>query len=426
MRVFKFGGASVKDADSFKNLARILKQYNGEDIFIVISAMGKMTNAFEKLVNCCFEAKPCVPQELQRIKDYHYHIVNELFTDKSHPVYEATDSIFKALEKLLPQKLPINYNFFYDSIVPHGELLSSCILSHYLNASGFRNKLIDAREIILTDATYREARINWQKTPALIEKAYRKVLSQGVRIAVTQGFIGASAHGYPTTLGREGSDFTAAIIGYSLKAKEVTIWKDVPGVLNADPKQFKNTEVINNLTYFDAIELAYYGATVIHPKTLKPLENAGIPLSVKSFLNPEEKGTFISDSSPEKVHVPSYIFKFNQILISIVPIDFSFIVEHNISSIFSLLARYNVKVNLMQNSALSFSLCVDNDPMKIPSLLADLKKEFKIYYNTELELVTIKNYNEKAIERICAEKEILLEQKSRNTVQFVLRGAAVL
>jgi len=421
MKVFKFGGASVKDAISFGNIKRILSLYKDDDLFIVISAMGKMTNAFEKLTLSYFEKNDEIDKNLGLITDYHYKILQELFPDKTHAVYADIELLFAQLKDRLNKKSSTNYNFDYDSIVPYGELLSSTVLSHYLKSCGFNNRWIDARHIIKTDATYREARINWDETPVLVRTAFENTINDNYKIAVTQGFIGASAHGYTTTLGREGSDFTASILAYSLNAKEVVIWKDVEGVLNADPKLFEKTEKIGTLTYFDAIELAYYGATVIHPKTIKPLENTGIPLWVKSFLNPENEGTFIGNTKSDEKQKPCFIFKFNQILISIVPFDFSFIVERNISSIFLLLSKYNVKVNLMQNSALSFSICVDNDLQKIPPLIEDLKKEFKIYYNTALELVTIRHYDDEAINMICCNKEILLEQKSRNTVQFVLR-----
>lgn len=421
MKVFKFGGASVRNVSSFKNLVRILDKHQGEELFIVISAMGKMTNAFERLVVSYASKKDRVEEDYEFIKNYHTEIIEALFTNKDNAVFKDLDALFSSLRHKLSQQAASNYNYIYDSMVSYGELLSSTILSHYLNAHGYKNILVDARDIIRTDATYREARVNWDQTPSRVKKAYRQVLAKGYRIAITQGFIGASEHNYTTTLGREGSDFTAAIIGYSLKAREVVIWKDVDGVLNADPKQFEETIKIDHLTYSDAIELAYYGATVIHPKTIKPLENAGIPLRVKSFLNPESAGTCINKNNNVQNDTPCYIFKFNQILISIVPNDFSFIVEKNISSIFNALSKYNIKVNLMQNSALSFSICVDNGPLKAPQLINELNNEFRIFYNTSLTLVTVRNYNDEAIKKVCLNKEVLLEQKSRNTVQFVLR-----
>jgi len=421
MKVFKFGGASVKDAESFKNVLNVLSAYSEEDIFVVISAMGKMTNAFEKLHEAYFE-KRNFDTEFAYIYDYHFAIIAQLFKDQNHSIYNDLSELFDTLKTKLSIAPGKNFNFEYDQIVSYGELISSCILSHYLNENAYKNKLIDARHIIKTDTVYREARIDWELTPKLIKECFHDLQKEGYHMGITQGFIGSSSHGYTTTLGREGSDFTAAILGYSLNAEDVTIWKDVPGVLNADPKQFTETEKIDFLSYLDAIELAYYGATVIHPKTIKPLENTNIPLKVKSFINPTESGTSISSICPLKKKKPCYIFKFNQILISIFPRDFSFIAEHNISKIFKLLAKSNVKVNMMQNSAVSFSICTDYDKFKTPKLIDDLKKTFKIYYNKNLELVTIRHYNNETIKKITKGKEVMLEQRSRNTFQVILKS----
>jgi len=420
MKIFKFGGASVKDAHGVRNVTHILDKYAQDELIVVISAMGKMTNAFEILSNNFFGHNN-TKEQLEFIKTYHYGIVEDLFTDKTHPIFSDINQLFEELEHRLKEKPDTNYNFVYDSIVPFGELLSSCILSHYLNHINYNNLLIDARKLIKTDASYREARINWDKTKKTITDFYNNYIKNQYKISVTQGFIGSTSHGYTTTLGREGSDFTAAILAFALKAENVTIWKDVPGVLNADPKYFKDTVKIDSLSYFDAIELAYYGATVIHPKTVKPLENEGIPLYVKSFLEPHASGTYIGNNKQNTYCLPCIIVKFNQILISIMPKDFSFIVEHNLSAIFSIISKYNVKVNLMQNSALSFSICTDYDKHKTPFLLEDLKKRFKTYYNKDVELYTIRHYNDDTIKQICTNKEIILEQKSRNTVQFVLK-----
>lgn len=421
MKVFKFGGASVKDAPSFENVARVLEHYKDEQLFIVISAMGKMTNAFEKLHKAYFGQNKW-EDALGDIYNFHTAMVSALFSNTSHPVYAEMQLLFESLIEKLHIKPAQSFSFEYDRIVSFGELLSSTLLSHFLNLRGFKNTLLDARKIMITDATYREARIDWENTPGIIKKAYEDVLKSGNNIAVTQGFIGATPHGYTTTLGREGSDFTAAVLGYALKAEEVVIWKDVPGVLNADPKQFAETEKIDQMSYLDAIELAYYGATVIHPKTIKPLENENIPLRVMSFLNPKDSGTIIAGFNLLSKPIPCYIFKFNQMLISIQPRDFSFIAENNISAIFQVLSRYNIKVNLMQNSAISFSICVDYDDFKTPRLLNELGKDYKIFYNENLELVTIRHYNSETLKKVTKDKEILLEQKSRNTVQLVLKS----
>ena len=420
MKVFKFGGASVKDAPAFRNILKVLEAYKDADLFIVISAMGKMTNAFEKLHEAYFNKVDIMPA-YEHIYAYHIKILNELFPDPKHEIFKDLKLIFYEINTKLNIQPTDNYNFEYDQIVPYGEIISSHILSHYLNENLFPNVLVDARYIIKTDNTYREARIDWEKTPLLVSVNYDNLLKRNCKIAVTQGFIGSDPENFTTTLGREGSDFTAAILGYSLKAEEVIIWKDVPGVLNADPKQFDETQKIDSLTYLDAIELAYYGATVIHPKTIKPLENAQIPLLVKSFINPEGEGTIIGNKFVNKKPIPSYIFKFNQILISILPKDFSFIAEHNLSAIFQVISHYNIKVNLMQNSAVSFSICTDYDSFKTPKLIEALKKDFKIYFNENLELVTIRHYNEETIKKVTKNKKIMLEQRSRNTVQVILK-----
>jgi len=420
MKVFKFGGASVKNASSFNYVLTILKKYSDCEIFLVISAMGKMTNAFEKLFEAYFNNANC-DDSFNVIKKYHYDIAQELFNNKSHLIFDRLFEVFKNIEAHIERVPSKNFHFEYDQLVSYGELLSSEILSHFLNENGFKNILIDARDLIKTDAHYREARIDWDNTSDCIKKAYDKVKAQKCRFALTQGFIGSSPHGYTTTLGREGSDFTAAVLAYSLKAEDVTIWKDVPGVLNADPKYFQDAIKIDNLSYLDAIELSYYGATVIHPKTIKPLQNAGIPLLVKSFIEPDGKGTIIGNFYTKEKPIPSFIFKINQILISILPKDFSFIAEQNLCTIFALLSKYNIKAHMMQNSAISFSVCTDNDKLKTPFLLDDLKKDFKIYYNTDLELVTIRHYDENTIKYMTEGKEVLLEQKSRNTAQMVLK-----
>ncbi len=420
MKVFKFGGASVKDAPSFANIIRVLKLFENQQLFIVISAMGKMTNAFEKLHSAYFDNINTMGI-FDEIYTYHINIARELFLDSSETVFSGLENLFDEIKSKLNTPPSKNYNFEYDRLVCYGELLSSHILSCYLNKNGFSNCVVDARSIIRTDANYREARVDWEKTPLLVKAAFDSVLESGKKIAVSQGFIGATAHNYTTTLGREGSDFTAAVVAFSLKAEDVTIWKDVPGVLNADPKQFSDTKKIDRLSYLDAIELAYYGATVIHPKTIKPLENAKIPLYVKSFLNPEGTGTVIEHFFTEKKPIPCFIFKTNQILISIQPRDFSFIAEQNISNIFQSLARYNIKANLMQNSAVSFSVCTDYDNYKTLRLIEELKKDFKVYYNTDLELVTIRHYNDSTIAKVVDGKKVLLEQKSRNTAQMILK-----
>ena len=420
MKVFKFGGASVKDADSVKNVAHILTFYNDEKLTAVISAMGKMTNALEKLLAAYYYSSGDIDEEFSKIKEFHLGIAKGLFPDANHEIFSEIETIFSLLKTKLLLPNSDNYDYEYDQIVPIGEIISSKILSAYLNYTGINNTWIDARSIIRTDNIYREAGIDWDKTVELVKAA---MPFNNERVYVTQGFIGSTAEHISTTLGREGSDFSAAILAYSLDAEEVVIWKDVPGVLNADPKYFDNTVKLDRLSYYDAIELAYYGASVIHPKTIKPLQNKKIPLYVKSFTNPKFDGTVIQDDKIE-LSVPSFIFKMNQVLITISPRDFSFIAEQNLGDIFYKLSGLGIRINVMQNTALSFSISVDRNEKKIPELIKLLETDYIVKYNTNLELVTIRNYDNVTIERVTKNKEILLEEKSRNTVQMVMRDIA--
>ena len=420
MKVFKFGGASVKDADSVRNVAHILTSCNDEKITAVISAMGKMTNALEKLLAAYYHNSGDVDAEFSKIKEFHLNIAKGLFADSNHGIFSEIENIFSFLKTKLLLPASDNYDYEYDQIVPIGEIISSKILSAYLNFTGINNTWVDARSIIRTDNIYREARIDWNKTVELVKASMQ---FNNERVYVTQGFIGSTAENISTTLGREGSDFSAAILAYSLDAEEVVIWKDVPGVLNADPKYFDNTVKLDRLSYYDAIELAYYGASVIHPKTIKPLQNKKIPLYVKSFANPKLDGTVIQDDKIELM-VPSFIFKMNQVLITISPRDFSFIAEQNLGDIFYKLSGLGIRINVMQNTALSFSISVDRDEKKILQLIKLLETDYIVKYNTNLELVTIRNYDNETIERVTENKEILLEEKSRNTMQMVMRDIA--
>lgn len=420
MIVFKFGGASVKDAESVRNVATVVDLYRNENLVIVVSAMGKTTNALERVLNGYFYDTGKMPEELASVTEYHLGIVSALFPDRKHAIHEEIRKLFLMLETSLETPPSENFDYEYDRIVSFGEIISSIILSAYLNSAGVENRWIDARKIIRTDSTYRDARIDWDKTVELVNDA---IDPHKYAIHVTQGFIGATTENITTTLGREGSDFSAAILAYSLGAERVAIWKDVPGVLNADPKYFDNTVKIDQLSYHDAIELAYYGASVIHPKTIKPLQNRGIPLWVKSFLNPHERGTVIQNDHVE-LKIPSFIFKMNQVLITISARDFSFIAEHNLGDIFHQLSRLRIRLNVMQNTALSFSICADYDERKIPELIRSLEEEYMIAYNTGLELVTIRHYDQATIDRVTVNKEILLEEKSRHNVQIVMRDTA--
>ncbi len=415
MKVFKFGGASVKSAEAVKNLTQIMKGYN-ENILVVVSAMGKTTNALEEIARLFFSEKSTA-ENYKALKDYHYGIVQELFPDKSNHVYTEMELVFEELLSVLKKQPSLSFDFDYDQIVSFGEIISTRIVAAYLNTSGIKVKFTDIRKYLKTDNTYREARIDWELSTGLVRKAFG---FSDEKIYVTQGFIGSTINNLSTTLGREGSDYSAAILAYILDAESVTIWKDVPGVLNADPKWFDNTVRLEQLSYLDAIELSYYGATIIHPKTIKPLQNKNIKLHVKSFLNPHDGGTIIGDLSYESL-IPCFIFKMDQVLIQISPLDFSFIAEENLKSIFGYFSRHGVKINLMQNSAISFQVCVNNDPSRVPNLLNELRKEFKVWYDTGRELVTIRYYDNSTIERVMVNKQLVLEQKSTRTIQLVVK-----
>jgi aspartate kinase len=416
MKVYKFGGASVKDAEGVKNLTEILKKERGFPMIVVVSAMGKTTNGLEGIYNHFIKTMPGVEEKIAELKNYHFNIARQLFPEGAG-IFSMLDSLFDEINHHISQKPSMDRDFEYDKLVSYGELLSTIIISEYLQAQGLPVVYTDVREIIKTDATFREARIEWDITAALAKKTF----TGSDCIYLTQGFIGSTLSNLTTTLGREGSDYTAAILAHVLDAESVTIWKDVPGILNADPRWFPDTQKIDEISYMEAIELAYYGAQVIHPKTIKPLQNNNIKLYVKPFSSPGETGTTIHDIKGELALPPVYILKDNQVLISIQPRDFSFIAEENISEIFARLAKYRIKVNLMQNSAISFSIVCDNDESRIFYFIGELKAQFMIKYNQKLDLYTIRHYNDDALEKITAGKEILLQQKSRRTARFVLR-----
>ncbi len=418
MQVFKFGGASVKDADGVKNLAEIVKNYPSNNLLIVVSAMGKTTNKLEELHSAYLKNDTRALAILEEAKAFHFQIIHDLFEDENHPIYNDIANTFVEIEWLLEEEANDAPDYIYDQIVSIGELLSTKIVAAYLNKIGISTLWTDARNYIKTDNNYREANVIWDKTEQEIQKQLLPLLNK--QMVVSQGFIGATSENFTSTLGREGSDYSAAIFCACLNAESLTIWKDVPGVLNADPKWFDETEKIDQLSYHDAIELTYYGATVIHPKTIKPIQNKGIPLYVRSFMHPNEPGTTITDiTSP--LPVPSFIFKVNQVLISIFPKDFSFIMEENLSHIFNIFHRNKVKVNTMLNSAISFSVSVDGDEEKIDKLIKDLSEGFKVKYNKGLELVTIRYYNQQTIDRVTVNKKVLLEVKSRYTCQMVIK-----
>lgn len=416
MRIFKFGGASVKDAEGIKNVFSVLEKVGHEDTLLVISAMGKTTNALEVVIKNYFEKSNELHSSLQEVKKYHYQILMDLFEDEEHDVYFAVNSHFADLEYFIRSNKSPNYNFVYDQVVSYGEILSTTIVSHYFGQAGLRNNWIDVRNFIKTDNTYRDANVDWEKTQQLISKGVKKKA-----LNITQGFLGSDENNFTTTLGREGSDYTAAIFAYCLNAESVTIWKDVPGVMNADPRYFENAILLNQISYREAIELAFYGATVIHPKTLQPLQRKEIPLHVKSFINPLLPGTSVSKGKDLEPQTPCYIVKRDQLLISLSSIDFSFIMEENISEIFALFHQYKMKVSLIQNSAISFSVCVEDKFGNFNDLKNILAKKFKVAYNEKVSLYTIRHFNKEAAEMVEKDKTVLLKQISRETLQVVTK-----
>lgn len=421
MNVFKFGGASVNSAEAVENMANIVQRNYGEPLLVVVSAMGKTTNLLEKLVPHNNELPAGFKDNFEQLVKYHTGIVSQLFGNASKPVAAKLNRIFDQINDRI-RNASFDYNFNYDQIVSFGELMSTTIISDYLNYRNLKNKWLDVRTIIKTDDRYREGKIDWPLTQSAAERLL-KPLFNSCPMVVTQGFIAGSAMGATTTLGREGSDYTASVLSYCLDAERMTIWKDVPGFLNADPKYFSRTVKIERIPYNEAIELTYFGASVIHPKTLKPLQNKHIPLLVKSFVTPDEEGSTIGDFKTIKPRTPLYIFKNNQILLSILPKDFSFIAEDNLQSIFGTFAQTGLKINMMQNSALSFSVCLDNNDMIFEKLIPLLKKSFKVRYNTGLQLVTIRYYNSDIVSSIVGQRRILLEQRSRSTVQILVENA---
>ena len=417
MQIFKFGGASVKDADGIKNLAEIVKLNSNEPLLIVISAMGKTTNALEKLTDSYFYQKDDILEAFEEVKAYHFQILHQLFSDDKHPVFDEISNTFVEIDWII-EDVPVDpYDFIYDQIVSMGEIVSTRIVSHYLNFIGVNNQWIDARSYIQTNNTYREAKIDWTKTDFLIQKDLPRYLEK--QICITQGFIGNTSENFTTTLGREGSDFTAAIFASCLNAKSVTVWKDVPGILNADPKLFNDCIKFDELSYTEAIEMTYYGATVIHPKTIKPLQNKLIPLYVKPFLAPKESGTMIREAQIE-IKTPIVIVKKNQVLVTLKTRDLSFITENHLRDIFKAFADANIKVNILQISALSFSASFDFRKDKFEAFLNAVKVDFEMRFNNELKLITIRHADEQSINKYI-KTEIYLEQRSRNTAQFVLK-----
>lgn len=416
MKVFKFGGASVKDASGVKNLVRVLNSVGYKDTLVVVSAMGKTTNALEKVIEAYFENKSRLSHELLALKEFHLKIVEDLFEEQAAKIAQEVHAYFEDLQAFLKSNKAPNYSFVYDQVVSYGELLSTIIIHRYFEFQGWKSFWLDARECIKTDDYYRAANLNWEETQALINSK-----ANGHQLIIAQGFIGSNSNNFTTTLGREGSDYSAAIFAYALNAESVTIWKDVPGVLNGDPRVFNNTKLLHQISYREAIELAFYGASVIHPKTLQPLQRKEIPLYVKSFENPEEIGTAVSKGKTLDPLIPCYIVKKDQVLIRLSSIDFSFIVEENISYIFGLLHEYQMPVEMIQNSAISFSVCVNNKYKRLEELVLVLRSRFNVDVKEQVDLFTVRHFNDEALKSIRNNgKQILLEQRTEETAQFVL------
>lgn len=419
MQIYKFGGASIKDAAGIRNVAQIISEHRaGDALLVVISATQNTTNTLESLLTAYYRQQADANTLFNQIKTRHEEIMHDLFEDAQHPIFDEVANTFVEIDWILEEEPQDSFDYLYDQIVSIGELVSSKIVNAYLQDQGLKSRWVDARNYILTDNNFRNAEVQWTETEENIQRDLPKILEEYV--VITQGFIGSTSENFTTTLGREGSDYTASIFASCLNAENVTIWKDVPGVLNADPKWFSETELIPELSYLDAIELTYYGATVIHPKTIKPLQNKGIEMHVRSFIEPSKAGTCIRKTK-ESLPVPSFIFKVNQVLISVLPKDFSFIVEDNLSHIFSLFHQHKVKINVMHNSAVNFSVSVDYHEENVLALIEELKQRFNVRSQKDLELVTIRYYNQETIDRVLTDKEIILEVKDSYTCQMLIK-----
>jgi len=418
MLIFKFGGASVKSADAIRNMLSILERYGDKRIVIVVSAMGKTTNALEQIIEAYSRSRTDQMEAgYQALHAYHLDMARELFGDQNAPAMEAVTGLLQQLRERLTKEPTLNYDYDYDQLICFGELLSTTIISHYLNQVGIRTRWMDVRRALKTDNHWREARVDWELSTKLVREQF---VFNGERALITQGFIASTINDQSTSLGREGSDYTAAILAYMLRADHVTIWKDVPGVLNADPKYFDDTVLLERLSYLDAIELAYFGTSVIHPKTIKPLQNKNINLLVKSFLDPDAPGTLVGNLRYEKL-TPSFIFRMDQVLIRTSPRDFSFINEGNLGEIFGILSKHGLKINLMQNSAISFKMIVNHDKRRLLPVIDELEKKYRVAYQTGLELVTIRYFDQETIDRIMINKELILEQRGVQNIELLLR-----
>lgn len=423
MKVFKFGGASIKDAAAIQNVGKILESYKDEKILIVVSAMGKTTNALEKVLDAFTNQDGKAFELFEAVKAQHLSILNELF-ESGHEIYATVNDVFVEIEWVIEEPPQDDYDYLYDQIVSVGELVSSKIMVAYLNTLAIKTSWLDARDIIRTDNTYRDGKVDWDYTNQRAKKVVAPILETS-NFVLTQGFIGGTSENFTTTLGREGSDYSAAIFSYALDAVTMTIWKDVPGILTGDPRLFDNVSKIDRLSYKEAIEMTYYGAKVIHPKTIKPIQNKNIPLHVKSFQNPEGVGTTISEEA-EVSYPPVVVVEADQVLLHISTRDFSFVAEHHLGHLFQLFAKYRIKINMMQNMAISFSVCVTNQAKRLDQLIAELNENFNVRTDEGLELLTVRHYKKEVLNSLLEGKIVLFEERIRNTVQVVVKEVPVM
>lgn len=418
LRVFKFGGASINSAQGVRNLVNILSS-SRQPLIVVVSAMGKNTNLLERILKDYMDNHSAFKENFNRFKKYHLDIINELFGNSEHNLLLTVNSLLDEVEDLLDGNLQGDYNFCYDQLVSYGELLSSAIISDYAQYAGVKNQLIDVRKVLICDETYREGLVDLKASEKLVKERF-VFKSNSPQLYFTQGFIAGTRKGTTITLGREGSDYSAAILANLLNAEDVTIWKDVEGVLNADPKSYPNPVKLDEISFKEAIELAYAGAQIIHPKTIKPLQNKGIKLFVKSFHHPQGEGTLVYETASDISYPPILIKKSRQVLISLTPLDFSFVIEDCLSRIFAILFTHRVKANLVQSTAINFSFCVDDEEYFLPGAMKELSKNFAVRYNRQLELITIRHYTKEAIADNIQGKTIYLQQKTRSTIRMVL------
>ena len=417
MKVYKFGGASVRDATGVKNMVEILKNTSHNGMIVVVSAMDKTTSEFEKIVDLYFGRQDRVEKTLNKIRDFHLQVIEDLFTidERAIPISRVNE-MMSEIEDFIDGDYKLDYSYVYDQIVGYGELLGTTIIYYYLLKQGVENDFLDARNCVKTDSYYRDANLNWDIT---VQKINRNVNPE--KMTITQGFIASDLQNNTTTLGREGSDYSAAIFGYALDADSVTVWKDVRGILNANPKIFDPTVLLKKISYREAIELAYYGASVIHPKTIQPVQRKEIPFFVRSFLNPTQQGTIIGKGRRLEPKVSCYIKKEDLTLLKLSTLDFSFMIEKHISEVFALLYQHQMKVEMTQNSAISFSVCFYNKYRRLQELLSTLKKDFKVVVYRDVMLYTIRHFDQESIDRITKNgKKVLLEQRTQETAQFVV------